>query len=201
MEDTMNRDRREKEKIELTEKIQQSAIQIIVKEGFDKLSMRKIALDIQYSPTTIYSYFDNKEAIIRSIASDIYNQIIKNVQTSYRSNKDKSEYEILEAIIRTFISTMLKEPQTIQAVLQSSYNMFEEGEADPRHKELDDFLMECSKKGILKRTSEDTKLLLIVNILGFVSFVSNRDTIKTIKREQLINDFIQNTLFGLCGRE
>ena len=47
-------DRREFEKFEMKNKIKDAAIALIEHEGYEKLSIRKIAAKIEYSPTTIY---------------------------------------------------------------------------------------------------------------------------------------------------
>lgn len=193
------RNRKAKEKQELTRLIQKTAIKIINEEGFDQLSMRKIANTIDYTPTTIYSYFENKDAIIRSIANDIYNEVIENILQAFEANQHKEPIDLMEIIIRTFINTMLKEPETIRCVLQSSYNMFEEGEVDPRHDVLDQFLIRL-EENMMIRDFKYTKLLMIVNILGFTSFVANRQLTKGHELDTLIDAFVNTQLYGMCGR-
>ena len=52
-------ERREREKQELREKILEKAREILIKEGQDNLSIRNIATAIEYSPATIYLYFQD----------------------------------------------------------------------------------------------------------------------------------------------
>lgn len=56
--------RREREIEEMKELILSSASAIVASEGFEKLSIRKIAKSIEYSPAIIYHYFKDKEEII-----------------------------------------------------------------------------------------------------------------------------------------
>ena len=49
------KERRDVEKAEMKQKIMTAAIEIIEQEGYEKLSIRKIASRIEYSPTTIIS--------------------------------------------------------------------------------------------------------------------------------------------------
>ena len=57
-------ERREREKQELREKILEKAKEILIKEGQDNLSIRNIATAIEYSPATIYLYFQDKDEIV-----------------------------------------------------------------------------------------------------------------------------------------
>lgn len=194
------RNRKELEKEQLRNKIQKAAVKIIIEEGFDKLSMRKIASDIDYTATTIYSYFENKDAIIQSIANDTYLAVVKNILIVFEENKRRDFYSRLELIIRTFINTMIHEPETIRAVLQSSYNMFEENEEDADQELLNRFLEECANEGVITYYNANTKLLLIVSILGFISFIANARIDNSKERDLLIDDFVRVTMSGMCGR-
>jgi AcrR family transcriptional regulator len=49
------------------EAIREKAIQIIVKEGFDGLSMQKLAKAANISASTIYIYFDNREDLLKKL--------------------------------------------------------------------------------------------------------------------------------------
>ena len=59
--------RREREVEEMKELILSAASDIIASQGFDKLSIRKIAKKIEYSPSIIYHYFDDKEEILNVV--------------------------------------------------------------------------------------------------------------------------------------
>ncbi len=55
--------------------IREQAMEMIVKEGFDGLSMQKLARAAAVSPATIYIYFKNRE--------DLLNQIYNRVQETF----------------------------------------------------------------------------------------------------------------------
>jgi AcrR family transcriptional regulator len=57
-------ERKERERQELTDLILLKAKDIIAKEGVEKLSIRKIATEIEYSPATIYTYFQDKDELL-----------------------------------------------------------------------------------------------------------------------------------------
>lgn len=58
------KERKERQKDEVRTAILQAAWEIASKEGWEALSLRKIAEIIEYSAPLIYSYFDSKEAIL-----------------------------------------------------------------------------------------------------------------------------------------
>ncbi|TQR99460.1 TetR/AcrR family transcriptional regulator [Paenibacillus ottowii] len=59
--------RRERESSEIRRKIIEAARSLFLNQGYAEVSMRKIADQIEYSPTTIYHYFSNKEAVVREL--------------------------------------------------------------------------------------------------------------------------------------
>jgi AcrR family transcriptional regulator len=56
--------RKEKQKQEVRSLILEASMKLFVEEGFSKVSVRKIAERIQYSPTTLYLYFKDKNEIL-----------------------------------------------------------------------------------------------------------------------------------------
>lgn len=61
------KERREREKEELRGKILDAARELFVAEGYDAVTMRKIAQAIEYSPTAIYLHFRDKQAVVDAI--------------------------------------------------------------------------------------------------------------------------------------
>ena len=57
-------ERKERQRREVRESILQSAWQLVHEEGWQNLSIRKIADAIEYSVPVVYDHFDNKEAIL-----------------------------------------------------------------------------------------------------------------------------------------
>ena len=56
-------ERKEKQKTEIRKRILDASMQLFVQEGFENVSIRRIADIIEYSPTTIYLYFKDKDEI------------------------------------------------------------------------------------------------------------------------------------------
>lgn len=68
--------RREREKAEFRDLVLKAARKIVLREGFDGLSMRKIADAIEYAPGTIYLYFESREAIAHELCRQGFAQLL-----------------------------------------------------------------------------------------------------------------------------
>jgi AcrR family transcriptional regulator len=60
-------ERREREKQGLRTKILDAARELFVTEGYDAVTMRKVAEKIEYSPTAIYLHFKDKDALVTEL--------------------------------------------------------------------------------------------------------------------------------------
>lgn len=60
-------ERREREKLELRRKILETARKMFLAEGYEAVTMRKIAQKIEYSPTAIYLHFKDKDALFAEL--------------------------------------------------------------------------------------------------------------------------------------
>ena len=60
-------ERRERERQELRSRILEAARELFAEEGYEAVTMRKIAERIEYSPTAIYFHFRDKEALLREL--------------------------------------------------------------------------------------------------------------------------------------
>lgn len=60
-------ERKEKQKAEIRKMILDASMKLFVEEGFGNVSIRKIADLIEYSPTTVYLYFKDKNEILYNL--------------------------------------------------------------------------------------------------------------------------------------
>jgi AcrR family transcriptional regulator len=66
------KERKERDKIEMREKILNSAHQLFLDRGFEEVSIRNIADAIEYSPATIYLYFKDKNEIFYALHGEAF---------------------------------------------------------------------------------------------------------------------------------
>jgi len=79
------KERREREKSETRDKILDAARELFVTEGFEGVSMRKVAEKIEYSPTAIYVYFADKQELFRELCHQDYARLAEVFQSSVMS--------------------------------------------------------------------------------------------------------------------
>src|SRR6266550_3666489 len=58
------KERRDRERLEMRQAILDSAREIAAKEGWQAVTIRRVAEKIEYSPPAIYEYFESKEALL-----------------------------------------------------------------------------------------------------------------------------------------
>lgn len=66
------KERREREKSETRDKILDAARELFATEGYEGVSMRKVAEKIEYSPTAIYVHFADKNELFRELCHQDY---------------------------------------------------------------------------------------------------------------------------------
>lgn len=74
-------ERREREKQELREQMLDAARKLFVQEGYAAVTMRRIAEAIEYSPTSIYLHFRDKDELLRELCNQDYRQLAHHFQT------------------------------------------------------------------------------------------------------------------------
>ncbi|TCZ75883.1 TetR/AcrR family transcriptional regulator [Paenibacillus albiflavus] len=106
-------ERRQAEKEMIREKILAASSRILAKEGYDKLSIRKIATQIEYSPGVIYHYFKDKAEIITFITRQGYSKLLEQIEETPidQEQPDKT----LETSLRAYIKLMLSKPNHFKA--------------------------------------------------------------------------------------
>ncbi|HLA78850.1 MAG TPA: TetR/AcrR family transcriptional regulator [Vicinamibacteria bacterium] len=74
-------ERREREKEEVRNKILDAARDLFAREGYEAVTMRRIAEAIEYSPTTIYNHFEDKDDLVRCLCDGDFGQLLSALQT------------------------------------------------------------------------------------------------------------------------
>jgi AcrR family transcriptional regulator len=69
-------ERKERQKVELQQQILKAAREIVIRDGFAALTMRKIADAIEYAPGTIYLYFENRDEIAKQLCLQGYQELL-----------------------------------------------------------------------------------------------------------------------------
>jgi AcrR family transcriptional regulator len=103
-------ERKEQEKAALRQKILVAAAAIIDVDGVLGFSMRKLAKKINYSATTIYTFFKDKEELLRSL-SELGARRFAATIANNESWNSKPPIERLTIVMRKFLDVCLENPK------------------------------------------------------------------------------------------
>lgn len=65
------KEKRQRHKEEFRREILNSARELFIDDGYERFSMRRLAEKIDYSPTTIYLYFKNKDDLLFAVCEEV----------------------------------------------------------------------------------------------------------------------------------
>jgi AcrR family transcriptional regulator len=93
-------------------KILDSARQLFVREGFDNVSMRRIAGAIEYSPAALYRYFKSKREILSTLRDEGFQRFV--ARQRLRAEAYQDPLERLRAGGVDYVRFALDEPEYFQ---------------------------------------------------------------------------------------
>lgn len=111
-------ERREREKAAFRELVLKAARKIVLSEGFEALTMRKIAEAIEYAPGTIYLYFENRDAIAAELTQRGFEELLRAFAPA------ASIADPAERLIRTgelYVKFGLEHPETYRLIFMERY--------------------------------------------------------------------------------
>lgn len=73
-------ERKERERRRVRERILDAARELFARDGYEAVTMRKVAEAIEYSPTAIYLHFTDKETLIRDLCQEDFRSLAKAFQ-------------------------------------------------------------------------------------------------------------------------
>jgi AcrR family transcriptional regulator len=91
--------RREREKQEVRQGILTAAREIARQEGWQSVTIRKVAERIEYSPPTIYEYFESKEDILAELRREGFRQLAATLKALLDAAVDPEQrlFDMVEA--------------------------------------------------------------------------------------------------------
>jgi AcrR family transcriptional regulator len=100
--------RKARDKQEMRRMILDHAKMLFLKEGFENVTIRKIAEAMEYSPATVYLYFEDKEDMLYALHTEGFEKFYAEQQ---RSLNIKDPWERLKSCGETYLDFALKNPE------------------------------------------------------------------------------------------
>lgn len=199
-------DRKERQKESLRQEILDAAREILLAKGYAHLSMRRIAESIEYSATTIYLYFKNKEDIIYHLSVEA---LERQFQVIHAAGCDEPTPLLrLRAALRAYIDFGLSEPDRYKITYMADISQYvsmasilEQGSFADKLREfvchrVNDVLIESG----CDRDVETVFQALWAHCHGIVSLLIVSPDFPWVERDTLIETCLDISLNGLVGQ-
>jgi len=155
--------------------ILKTAMRLFLKEGFEKVTIRRIADEIEYSPATIYLYFTNKDAILFALHEQGFEELHKRQQAVFSI---RNPFVRLKRHGRVYIAFALEQPEyyDLMFIMRSPARKFMEDEewtAGRRsYEHLRKNVEDCIAAGYLPRGNLDVAAFSVWSLVhGIVSLI------------------------------
>jgi AcrR family transcriptional regulator len=102
-------ERKERQRAELREQILRVARDMVMREGFAALSMRKLADAVEYAPATLYLHFENRDAIARELCVRGFQDLLAMLEPAAAVEEP---VERLSGIAEAYVRFGLEQPET-----------------------------------------------------------------------------------------
>jgi AcrR family transcriptional regulator len=139
------KERKARQKSNLRQGILAAASELFVKEGFENVSMRRIAEKIEYSPTTIYLYFKDKADLLEQVCHDTFSRLI--VHLSRITEQPGDPVDRLKRGLIAYVKFGLSNPHHYRATfmmpIPDSFHEKKHSQPDSPGMQAFDFLRRC----------------------------------------------------------
>ena len=198
------KERRERAKENLRREIFSAASDLFAQEGYQNVSMRKIAERIEYSPTTIYLYFKDKDDLLKQICEDTFGHL------GNRLNAIEGEYgktfEGLKRGLREYIEFGLEHPKQYEVTFMTPVEKYLDNEEYPFEGSMGQRafgylrgqVAACMESGAMKDDDVDeVSQALWAGVHGTTALLIAHSGFPFVPKDRLIDKTIELLLDGL----
>lgn len=132
--------RRAKQRTDTRERILAAARQLFVAQGFEAVSMRKIAAAIDYTPAAIYTHFADKTALMMALGDSDF-RLLRESMREVDSIADPVDRLLAEG--RAYISFAFAHPHHYRLMFMTSWPHIEPAECGIEHGNPDEDAFAC----------------------------------------------------------
>ncbi|MDK9699865.1 MAG: TetR/AcrR family transcriptional regulator [bacterium] len=194
-------ERKEKEKRAMRQRILVAAMELFVDFGFQRVSIRNIAEKIEYSPSTIYLYFSDKNAILLELLNEGLDRLNEKI---LQHHQIADPVDRLIAYERCYLEFALENPQYYEIMfiqglpIQRPEDGFATEKGERLYKVFEELLAECQAAGHLQNQNvRELTILLWSTLHGFCSlYIRQRLRFANID-DASVHDFIERTLLTI----
>lgn len=193
-------ERRQRQKEEVRTAILTTAWQMVKSDGWQSLSIRKIAEAIEYSVPVIYDHFENKEAILFEFAKEGFRLLSKKMRAA--KEKESVPEEQIKAMADAYWHFAFKHKEHYQLMFGLGMATCDVEKCMPEKTEFRNLLMEPINALLLKNQKSEINACLKYHTLwsvlhGLVSIkiMGNSDVSDQLNKmvlDDAVSGFIKN---------
>jgi len=194
-------DRRQRHRASLRREILDAASQLFVEEGYHRLTMRRLAERIEYSPTTIYLYFKDKNELLAAVCEETFSRLAAKLERLQKTAGTPMGH--LRDGLRTYIEFGLAHPNQYLVTFMSPSPAMDgasfEGSAGSRAFDtLRQSVRACSENGDIHTADvEMTAQALWAGVHGVTSLFITMKGFPFVDRAALVEHTIDTLTGGL----
>jgi AcrR family transcriptional regulator len=121
-------ERREREREEIRARILDAARELFASEGYEHVTMRRIAEAIEYSPTTIYNHFEDKDDLVRALCEDDFSRLL---QVFREEDPPADPVEWIRRLARAYARFGLELPNHYRFMFMTPHKKDDDGPLSP----------------------------------------------------------------------
>jgi AcrR family transcriptional regulator len=198
------KERRARQKKYLRQEILDAASELFVRDGYENLSMRRIADKIEYSPTTIYIYFKDKAELLEQVCKETFARLMQKLTKIMEQPGEPIER--LKRGLIAYIEFGLENPHQYRATfmmpMPEAFDHEKYHQADSPGMQAFAFLTrgitECIQAGKMKTANvELAAQTLWAGIHGVTSLLITHETFPWVGRDKVIHSTVATLVAGL----
>jgi AcrR family transcriptional regulator len=192
------RSRREQHKAELKGLILDAAREVFVRDGYEQVSMRKLAERIEYSPGTIYLHFAGKQDLLNCLVEESFERLHRALEKSRRDDV----VETLRAGLRAYVDFGLRNPNHYQFafLLRPASNRKRGYRPHQAFEYLRQLVRCCVECGRFREIEVETAAQVLWSAVhGITSLLITRPQFPWVARDELVDQTIDNALRGMLA--
>ena len=198
------KERRARQKKYLRQEILDAASELFVHEGYENVSMRRIADKIEYSPTTIYIYFRDKAELLEQVCKETFARLVERLSKIMKQPGDPVEQ--LKRGLIAYIEFGLENPHQYRTTFMMP---IPEGLDEKKHHQENSpgmqafsFLIQGVGDGVKAGKLRPTNLELAAQTLwagihGITSLLITHRAFPWVGREKVIHFTVDTLVAGL----
>jgi len=197
------KEKRRRYKQEFHKEILNSARELFIGVGYEKFSMRRLAEKIDYSPTTIYHYFKNKDDLLFAVCEEVAEQFLSRLR--YLRSVQNKPYEALRQSMLYLIEFAFDNPNQYKVFFLTKPNVYgtqeefmkRESMARNSYFEFREIVRACIKAGKLRPIDIDVLTQVLATAPhGLIAMTLHSNSFPWADRKVLATTLVDGLLRG-----